>query len=154
MARRRGYRQLIEADLDIMPLMNLFVVLIPMLLLSAVFVEMSSIDMNLPGTDPEASSEAPEGLDLAVRLQADRYVVSGRRLSAQIIERKEADADDRLAAVLQSIRERHPREQSLRIESPDAARYQDIVTVMDISRAAGLAAISLAGSPTDLREAR
>ena len=154
MARRRGYRQLIEADLDIMPLMNLFVVLIPMLLLSAVFVEMSAIDMNLPGNDPQANEEPSESLELAVRLEADRYVVSGKRLSARIIERGGENPEDELGAVLRSIRERHPREQSVRIESPDAALYQDIVTVMDISRAAGLGAISLASASSDLRQAR
>lgn len=154
MARRRGYRQLVEADLDIMPLMNLFVVLIPMLLLSAVFVEMSSIDMNLPGDDPQAAAEIEEGLELAVRVEADRFVVSGRRLSAKVIERTAATAEDDLAEVLRAIRERHPREQAVRIESPDAGRYQDIVTVMDISRAAGLGAISLANSSPVLREAR
>ena len=154
MTRRRGYRQLVEADLDIMPLMNLFVVLIPMLLLSAVFVEMSAIDMQLPGSEEQASNAEPENLQLAVRLEADRYVVSGRRLRARVIDRGGEHPEVELASVLEAIREAHPREQAIRIESPDATRYQDIVTVMDISRAVGLGAVSLASAPTGLREAR
>ena len=154
MHRRRGYRELVEADLDIMPLMNLFVVLIPMLLLSAVFVEMSAIDMDLPGDDPGAN-ESREGLGLSVRLEHDRYVVHGRSLDARVIARDDAGAETRLLETLRAIRERHPDEASLRIESPDAARYQEIVTVMDISRDAGLGAISLASAtPTGMREAR
>jgi biopolymer transport protein ExbD len=154
MARRRGYRQLVEADLDIMPLMNLFVVLIPMLLLSAVFVEMSAIDMELPGDDPQQAREENESLELAVRLEDDRWVVSGRRLAAQVIAREGEDAEERLEAVLRAIRDRHPHERSVRIESPAAARYQDIVTVMDVSRAAGLGAIALASAPSNPRRAR
>ena len=51
---RRGYRQVIESDLEIMPLMNLFVALIPMLLISAVFLNVTVIDMKLP-TDTDAA---------------------------------------------------------------------------------------------------
>ena len=71
MHRRRGYRQLVEADLDIMPLMNLFVVLIPMLLLSAVFVEINAIEMDLPG-DGATAETARESLELTIRLETDR----------------------------------------------------------------------------------
>lgn len=155
MRRRRGYRQLVEADLDIMPLMNLFVVLIPMLLLSAVFVEIHSIEMHLPGEGAVTESDAT-GLDLTIRLEPDRYVVRGHRLKSHTVDRTSADADARLETVLNAIRERHPDERAVRIESPDAARYQDLVRVMDVARSTGLDAIGLARHPdvSALREAR
>jgi len=155
MRNRRGYRKLVEADLDIMPLMNLFVVLIPMLLLSAVFVEIHAIEMDLPGDATTAESDR-ESLDLAIRLEPDRYVVRGSRLRERSVDRRADDADERLMELLTSIRERHPDERTVRIESPDAARYQDLVRVMDVARASGLDAIGLARHPqsSTLSEAR
>ena len=152
MSRRRGYRQLVETDLDIMPLMNLFVVLIPMLLLSAVFVEMSTIEMNLPGED-EGSHEQ-ESLDLSIRLELDRYVVTGRRLRARNVDRNTEDPQSALAEVLAEIRAQFPDQDAVRIESEQATRYQEIIDVMDLSREAGLAAISLVGSPQQPSSAR
>ena len=144
MSRRRGYRQLVEADLDIMPLMNLFVVLIPMLLLSAVFVEMSAIEMNLPGDADDAVER--ESLDLSIRLEANRYVVTGQRLRARHVDRNAEDPQSALAEVLAEVRARFPNENAVRIESEQATRYQEIIDVMDLSREAGLAAISLVAS--------
>ena len=144
--RRRGYRQLVETDIDIMPLMNLFVVLIPMLLLSAVFVEISTIDMDLPSADSEVSDAPRESLELAVRVEEERYVVEGKRMKRQVIDRGSEDADARLAEVLASIHERNPKENDLRVVSERATRYQEIITVMDISRDAGLGAVSLVGN--------
>lgn len=144
MARRRGYRKIIEADLDIMPLMNLFVVLIPMLLLSAVFVEISAIDMDAPAAAEEVSTPR-ESLDLAIEVRADRYVVRGRGLRERTIARDEASADTTLAAHLDRLRRDHPDESAVRILSPPRVRYQEIITVMDISRSVGLGAISLVG---------
>src|SRR6056297_1675167 len=115
MHRRRGYRQLVEGDLDIMPLMNLFVVLIPMLLLSAVFVEINAIDMHLPPSGAERSRER-ESLDLAIRLEPQHYVVEGRHLKARSVERRAPQAETELRALLRSIRDANPDERSVRIE--------------------------------------
>jgi biopolymer transport protein ExbD len=154
--RRRGYRQLVEGDLDIMPLMNLFVVLIPMLLLSAVFVEINAIDMDLPTSADAAPSSQGEPLDLAIRLEPQRYVVEGRRLPTRTVERGDPEAVSELRALLASIREANPEERAVRIESPDHTRYQDLVRVMDVARSTGLDAIALARHPAagSLREAR
>ena len=47
-ANTRSFRAHVEDDLEIMPLMNLFVALIPMLLISAVFLNVTVIDMKAP----------------------------------------------------------------------------------------------------------
>lgn len=155
MRDRRGYRKIVEADLDIMPLMNLFVVLIPMLLLSAVFVEIHAIEMDLPGEGIASDAERP-ALDLSIRLEPDRYVINGNRLRVRTVDRSAEDADEQLLAVLTAIRASNPDERAVRIESPDAARYQDLVRVMDVARSTGLDAIGLARHPESpgLREAR
>jgi biopolymer transport protein ExbD len=146
--RRRSYREFIEADLDIMPLMNLFVVLIPMLLLSAVFVELSVLDMKLPSKDDNAEDDDKNVLSLSVTIEKERYVIAGRKLRASSIDRNQEGADDRLFTALAEIREGQSAQPGLTIVSPADARYQDIITVMDIGQEAGLGAVSLAGAST------
>jgi biopolymer transport protein ExbD len=143
----RGYRQLIESDLEIMPLMNLFVALIPMLLISAVFLKVSAIDMQLPSDDAEAdvSSISADALNLSVRIRDDEYVVQGRRLSRRVVIRKSEDAETKLSSILEGIKHDHPENEELVIVSQPNTRYDDIVRVMDISRGSGMGAISLLG---------
>ena len=54
--RRRKPRAIetVEGQVDLMPLMSMFISIIPMLLLSAVFIELGAIKMQLPSGDPNA----------------------------------------------------------------------------------------------------
>src|SRR5258705_6399038 len=61
-------------ELNLLPLMSLFVALVPALLYSAVFVPVSALGLDFPGTGG-AASESP--LALAVRLSESAYAVEG-----------------------------------------------------------------------------
>ena len=143
---KRGYRQFIESDLEIMPLMNLFVALIPMLLISAVFVHMSVIRMNLPSDEAAEAAAERERLGLSVEIQEEVWVVKGRRLEARTIDRLAEQADQDLRAVLAAVKADHPSEEDVVIVSDPETRYDDIVEVMDASRESGLPNISLSGT--------
>ncbi len=77
----RSFRELVEKDLDIMPLMNLFVALIPMLLISAVFLNVTVIEMDAP----------PEGL-------VDDVDQISARLVKMLVRSGESAASKRKAA--------------------------------------------------------
>lgn len=143
----RSFRSLIEADIEILPLMNLFIVLIPMLLLSAVFIEVSTVDMRLPG---EANADEPERpknpLNLSVLIAHDVYVVEGNHITTTRIERSDEGADVALGEAIARIARAHPAEKNVRILSTPTTRYGDIIAVMDISREAGLPNAGLAGA--------
>ena len=102
---RRGYREIIESDLEIMPLMNLFVALIPMLLISAVFLNVTVIDMEMPSDAAESqASKNRTPLHLAVTIKDQHYVVEGRKLSKRVVARSQEDADEKLASILAAIK--------------------------------------------------
>lgn len=143
--RQKSLGAHVEGDLEIMPLMNLFVVLIPMLLISAVFIQVSVIKMNLPSDDATPPPER-DRLGLAVEITESAWVVKGRRLDTVRIAREDGAAEQELLAALAGVKAGHPDEDGLVIESQDDTRYEDIVLVMDVSREAGLPNISLAGS--------
>jgi len=145
---RRGYREIIEGDLEIMPLMNLFVALIPMLLISAVFLNVTVIDMKLPtdASAAEANVDTKKALQLAVTIRDDYFVVEGRNIRKQVVARADEDANDQLARILEAVKQQHPDNEDIIIISQPTTRYEDIIHVMDISRDAGMGAVSLLGS--------
>jgi biopolymer transport protein ExbD len=146
--RKFGKREIVEADLNLLPLMNLFIAIIPMLLLSAVFVQLSAIELNLPPAleHPTASGDQKESLALAVTIRDEHYVVEGHRLPTEVISRGQAGAEERLAEVLLAIEKQHPENEDVMIISQNHTRYDEIIRVMDISRDAGLPIASLLGT--------
>ena len=144
---RRRYRELIESDLEIMPLMNLFVAMIPMLLISAVFLNVTVIDMKAPPDATEANgANKKENLALAVTIKDNYFVVEGKRMDKRVIRRSDDDADFQLANALGDIVTRHPDNQDVMIIAQPHTNYGDIIAVMDISRESGLPSVSLLGA--------
>lgn len=143
--RRRGFREVVADDVDLLPLMNLFVALIPMLLVSAVFLNITVIDMKAPGDEAAQTraEQAGEELALSVTISTARYVVEGNGLDRVTIERHDPEATEHLGRVLAGIAGSHPDNRDVMIVSQTDTRYEDIVHVMDISREAGLPGASL-----------
>ena len=142
---RRRYREIIQDDLEIMPLMNLFVAMIPMLLISAVFLNVTVIDMKAPA-DAESSGKKKENLSLAITIKDQFFVVEGRGIKKSVIARANDDADERLSDALANVVSEHPNNSDVIIISQPHTSYGDIVAVMDISREAGLPGVSLLGT--------
>jgi biopolymer transport protein ExbD len=152
--RRRRARQHVAADLDIMPMLNVFISIIPLLLMSAAFVDVSVIQATLPAgaTAAAAGDASEEPLELAIVIRADAYLVEGNRVPTRVIPRPAGDAEGgqaraQLEDVLAEIVAAHPGNREVRIVSRATTRYEEIIAVMDVSRAAGLpeAALSRGG---------
>jgi biopolymer transport protein ExbD len=144
---RNRSRAIVQEDLEIMPLMNLFVAMIPMLLISAVFLNVTVIDMAAPPDAADAGDgNKKESLALAVTIKDNYFVVEGRRVKKHVISRGDADAEDQLAEVLNNISVDHPYNTSIMIISQPNTNYGDIIAVMDISRDNGLPGVSLLGA--------
>jgi len=139
-------RAIVQEDLEIMPLMNLFVAMIPMLLISAVFLNVTVIDMAAPPDAADAGGNKKESLALAVTIKDNYFVVEGRGIKKSVIARADADAEDQLAQVLNNISVDHPDNTSIMIISQPDTNYGDIVAVMDISRDNGMPGVSLLGA--------
>ena len=146
MYARRSSRHVVDGNLQLMPLMNVFVALIPMLLLSAVFIKLAVIDLSAPPAAESASADNTPKLALAVTIKDDYFVVEGDRIQKQVIARAAADANRQLSNALSEIATQHPDNQDIMIISQARTRYEDIVAVMDISREAGLPGVSLLGA--------
>ena len=148
---RRSSRQLVNCDLELRPLMNVFIVLIPMLLMSAVFMEIRVIEMSLPREAEASEVVAKPTLDLVIRIQSNRYTVEANGAVVQSIARTPNQVPDEAAAAqfaqaLAGITEQHPDHKEVRIVADAGTHYQELVAVMDLARAAGLPQAALEGA--------
>lgn len=140
-----GARQHVQDDLEIMPLMNLFVALIPMLLVSAVFLNVTVIDMKAPAPG-EAAAASAEALELAVAIGGDAWEITGNGLRTARVPRDGEDALAALETALAAVVAAHPQNEQVVVVSEDRTRYADIIAVMDAARAAGLPGVALLGA--------
>ncbi len=140
--RRRKSRPA-DAELNITAFMNLMVVLVPFLLLTAVFSQVSVLQLNLPGGDGVVE-ENPEDLppmELEVILRADRIVLSDR--NSGIISEFKGTADTageltfpykKLNEKLQQIKARAADITSITVLAETNTTYDVIVQTMDAVR--------------------
>ena len=138
--KRRKRSQYAEAELDITAFMNLMIVLVPVLLLSFVFSQITAIDINLPEAgsgDVDAANE--DQLELVIRRDHMR-VDYPRGVMLKRIPRTGAGEQDfaLLSLVLQEVkrrlRERGVETRAISILSEQEIDYQTIVTAMDTVR--------------------
>lgn len=150
--KRRSYRQTVNSDLELRPLMNVFIVLIPMLLMSAVFMEIRTIEMSLPQAADAAENDTVEPLDLAIRITPNVYVIGVNGVATHSIARLRNEPtpgpgiSSQIEAALAGIVASHPKHDEIRIVAESKTRYQEIVAVMDLARAAGLSRVALEGA--------
>lgn len=149
MARRthrgRSSRTHVAADLELLQLMNIFIVLIPMLLLSAVFVEVRAIEMAAPRVSEASDAPSREPLDLAIGVSDAGWVVQGRGIAELRVPRPADGSLLPLIAALKGVVAQHPDEKEVRIVAQPGTRYEELVSLMDAARAAGLSDASLMG---------
>lgn len=144
--RKKRRHQVQPEELNLLPLMSLFVALVPALLYSAVFVPVSALGLDFPGTGG-AASESP--LALAVRLSESTYAVEGVPDTAYApIARVEdgASALTELRAQLDGVHARFPTSGGAILVVSPQVPYKDVVQVMDQVRESGFGNSTLLGA--------
>jgi len=131
-------------ELNLLPLMSLFVALVPALLYSAVFVPVSALGLDFPGTGGAATASP---LALAVRITDGAFAVEGVPDSAYApIDRAQGDPLPSLRARLDDVHVRYPTSQGAILVVSPQIPYKDVVSVMDQVREAGFGNSTLLGA--------
>lgn len=130
-----------EKDLDITSFMNLMIVLVPVLLMSMVFNQITVLDLKLPdaATSPEQADE-DEKKQLEIVIYPEHMDVNypaGTRLKRVV--KKEGDYDypllsDILQEVKRQLKDRNIDKRDILVLSQQDTDYQTIVSVMDTVR--------------------
>ncbi len=125
-------------ELNITAFMNLMVVLVPFLLITAVFSRLAVLELNLPRSQSEASAEQEPEFQLEVTVR-DAGIEVGDR-NAGVLSRIENTPDGydlaELATYLQRVKQQFPDKANATLLLEPDISYQVLVEVMDTLRVA------------------
>lgn len=135
--RLRARRSKDPAELNITAFMNLMVVLVPFLLITAVFSRMAVLELNLPAPGEGGEDDDQPALALEVTVREDRLELGDRNRGALAVIAREQD--DRVALVelsdrLQDLKAQHPDILAATLLLEPDIQYDLLVQVMDTVR--------------------
>lgn len=133
--RHRRQRRRAPAELDITAFMNLMVILVPFLLITAVFSRITVLELNLP---PAAATKAKPKKELELEIIMRKGALEvGDRNSGLIKRIKDKQREHDLVALsetLQRIKSRYPNKTNAMILAETTTTYNSLVQVMDAVR--------------------
>lgn len=153
MARYRRQKKSIEeeTELNMVPIMNMFMVLIPFLLMSASFYHIKAINTSVPVHADTTSHQSDEDrkkeakITMVIELKPDEVRISAlcadlssKELAA--LEKVVTRSNDReiyfseISRHLTTVKEKYPASDTMILIPDDAILYDDIVQAMDCAR--------------------
>lgn len=140
MARRHHYRRRTTgpAELDMTTFLNLMVVLVPFLLITAVFSRITIVELSLPSSNSGAPPNKPSfSLEVIVR-ESGLELTNGRAVLARIPKVDEAYDLGQLSEYVQGLKQEHPDRNDASVLLEPSIHYDHLIQVMDAVRSAEL----------------
>ena len=136
MARRHHYQRRVSEtyEIDVTTFLNLMVVLVPFLLITAVFSRLTIVELNLPSTagGPPTAAES-FNLEVIVRDEGIE-LTNGKSVIASIPNVEEEFDLDTLADYVVELKQQYPDEEAASVLMEAQIPYDYLVQVMDIVR--------------------
>lgn len=138
-----------DTELNMVPIMNMFMVLIPFLLMSASFFQIKAINASIPvhaeGKQNKEAAVTEVKVTLLLAIHEDRMeltAVSDQLDQAQISELETViprqdgleQSNFGLVGVLEDIKARYPTSDTIVIIPDPSVLYDDIIRTMDLAR--------------------
>ncbi len=151
--RKTRTREVLAADVDLTPIMCLFIILVPLLLLSAVFERLAALQVHLPEAstieETEKPADGPTGIvELRLLLKEDGLSLEGTLSHDPSGREKEVYEDIRydfplqgdrydlegLQKALRELKSQYPKHKEIVLLVDDKVSYDAIVQAMDACR--------------------
>jgi biopolymer transport protein ExbD len=161
MARAHHYRRRQKAEapeLDMTTFLNLMVVLVPFLLITAVFSRITIVELDLPSATGPAPTEPTFRVEVVVR-EAGIEIMDGAQVIAAI-PKVDGEYDlEKLSGYLTQIKREYPAKDDASVLLEPDIEYDHLIDVMDavrstelrqgdaVTRAALFTAISIGDAP-------
>jgi len=136
-SRRGRHRHNDEtAELNITAFMNLMVILVPFLLMTAVFSRLAILELNLPGSSTEPVDPQDQVFQLEIIVRSDKIEVGDRNQGLLGIYPNTDDGYDYDAVgdKLVELKERYPDKSNASILLEQDIPYDTLVQIMDTVR--------------------
>jgi biopolymer transport protein ExbD len=136
-SRRGGRRQNDDtAELNITAFMNLMVILVPFLLITAVFSRLAILELNLPGSSTEPVEPQDQVFQLEVIVRSDKIEVADRNqgLLGSYPNGVDGYDFDAVSEKLAQLKKRYPDKTDASILMEQEISYDTLVQIMDTVR--------------------
>jgi biopolymer transport protein ExbD len=122
-------------DLNIVPMIDMMVILVFFLIFTAVFSKTNILQLNLP-SNSSAPVDLPKGLKLEVILRPDQIVVNDRNSGPlKVLPNSATGYDlDALSLFMRQVKSQYPDMTDASVLSGPAVSYDNLVQVMDTVR--------------------
>ena len=137
--KRFGKKRIQEAEeLNITAFMNLMVILVPFLLITAVFSRLTVLELNLPALDAQQKQQEKIKLQLELVLRNDSFDIQDANLGViKRFPRSQGNTDWKaFTDILVEIKKRFPAERSITLLLAPDIDYRTLIQVMDRVRSA------------------
>lgn len=127
-------------ELNITAFLNLMVILVPFLLITAVFSRLTVLELNLPSKNAVSSQEEQIKLQLEMVVRDNGFEVRDANLGRiKYFPRTESDTNWRaFTDVLVEIKARFPEEDSITLLLEPKVNYRTLIQIMDRVRSADI----------------
>lgn len=134
---KRMHREIFSAELNLMPIMNLFMVLIPFLLLTAIFVKTASIDIHLP--QEVKSSKGGEKIKssgpVTIKVTKSGFTFEGIGKGLPPIKKISGGYNYKgLTNTLEGLKKKYPDDVEAIVLMPKDLSYEKVIKIMDAVR--------------------
>jgi len=143
MPRQHHYRRQRQGspDLDVTTFMNLMVVLIPFLLISAVFSRVSIMELSVPTAAGGTASAQPNfAIEVIVR-KAGLEIANGSSVEAAIPKKENEYDMEMLSKMLVRLKAQYPQKEDATVLMEPDIEYDYLLHVMDAVRGTEVAAV-------------
>jgi len=140
---KRFGKKRVEAavELNITAFMNLMVILVPFLLITAVFSRISVLELNLPALDAKKNNQEKVKLQLELVLRKNSFDIQDANLGMikRFIRNTNETRWQDFTNILVEIKSRFPDEKSITLLLEPGITYKTLISVMDRVRSADVA---------------
>ncbi|MGI9223931.1 MAG: ExbD/TolR family protein [Woeseiaceae bacterium] len=142
MARRHHYKRRSKGpahEIDVTTFLNLMVVLVPFLLITAVFSRLTIVELNLPSSAGGATS-IEQGFRPEVVVRADVIEITNGSVTIASIPKVDEEYDlERLQDMMISLKKEYPEQNSASVLMERLIPYDYLIQVMDVVRSVEIA---------------
>ena len=136
--RRRSKEQLTE--MDVTTFLNLMVVLVPFLLITAVFSRIAIVELDLPSSASVAVAQEPKFRVEVIVREGGLEIGNGKSVIAAL-PMKDGEYDlERLSQYMVSLKEDNPTTESASVLLEPTIAYDYLIQVMDVVRSIQISA--------------
>jgi biopolymer transport protein ExbD len=135
MARRHHYKRRTKDayEIDVTTFLNLMVVLVPFLLITAVFSRLTIVELNLPSSSGSSALEDTFRVEVIVR-EPGIEITNGRAVIASIPKKDQAFDLETLSDFMVSLKRQYPEHNAASVLMEPHIPYDYLIQVMDIVR--------------------